>query len=51
MPLKIAIVFDTPYEGWDHARHLQQVDKEIGRQDERAHRISGLAYTAGVITA
>ena len=34
MPLKIAIVFDTPYEGWDHARHLQQVDKEIGRQDE-----------------
>ena len=34
MPLKIAIVFDTPYEGWDHARHLQQVENEIGRQDE-----------------
>src|SRR6187431_997350 len=34
MPLKIAIVFDTPYEGWDHARHLDQVEKEIGRQDE-----------------
>ena len=34
MPLKIAIVFDTPWEGWDHARHLQQVEKEIGRQHE-----------------
>jgi D-alanine-D-alanine ligase len=34
MPLKIAIVFDTPWEGWHHARHLEQLEIEIGRQDE-----------------
>jgi D-alanine-D-alanine ligase len=34
MPLKIAIVFDTPWEGWDHAQHLAQLDKEIANQDE-----------------
>jgi D-alanine-D-alanine ligase len=27
--MRIAIVFDTPYSGWDHADHERQMDREI----------------------
>jgi D-alanine-D-alanine ligase len=31
MPLKVAIVFDSPYEGWDHDRHAKQLEVEVAR--------------------
>ncbi|HET6837011.1 MAG TPA: hypothetical protein VFH24_03150 [Gemmatimonadales bacterium] len=27
--MRVAVVFDTPYSGWDHADHQRQMDKEI----------------------
>jgi D-alanine-D-alanine ligase len=32
--MRIAVVFDTPYAGWDHAAHLEQLRREIGVHDE-----------------
>ncbi len=32
--MKIAVVFDTPYAGWDHEAHLAQLEREIGVIDE-----------------
>ncbi len=33
MPLRVAIVFDTPYPaGWGHDEHLKQMDDEFGGQ-------------------
>jgi D-alanine-D-alanine ligase len=27
--MRIAVVFDTPYSGWDHAEHERQMEKEV----------------------
>lgn len=32
--MKIAVVFDTPYGGWDHEAHLAQLGREIGVVEE-----------------
>ena len=32
--MKIAVVFDTPYAGWDHDAHLEQLRREIGLMEE-----------------
>jgi hypothetical protein len=31
--MRIAVVFDTPYLGWDHAAHQRQMEKEIAAWD------------------
>lgn len=28
--MRIAVVFDTPYSGWDHPEHVIQMEKDIG---------------------
>ena len=27
--MRVAVVFDTPYSGWDHAEHERQMEKEV----------------------
>jgi hypothetical protein len=31
--MRVAIVFDTPYSGWDHADHQRQMDLEVAGWD------------------
>src|SRR5919205_937468 len=31
--MRIAVVFDTPYSGWDHAAHQRQMEREIAAWD------------------
>ena len=27
--MRVAVVFDTPYSGWDHAEHARQMEREV----------------------
>jgi hypothetical protein len=27
--MRVAVVFDTPYSGWDHLEHERQMDLEV----------------------
>ena len=27
--MRVAVVFDTPYSGWDHPEHARQMEREI----------------------
>jgi D-alanine-D-alanine ligase len=31
--MRVAVVFDTPYSGWDHAEHVQQMRRELETWD------------------
>ena len=28
-PMRVAVVFDTPYSGWDHSQHQAQMEREV----------------------
>ncbi|HSJ76138.1 MAG TPA: hypothetical protein VK899_08165, partial [Gemmatimonadales bacterium] len=28
--MRVAVVFDTPYSGWDHPEHARQMEREVG---------------------
>jgi hypothetical protein len=28
--MRVAVVFDTPYSGWDHPDHERQMQREVG---------------------
>ena len=50
-PMRVAVVFDTPYSGWDHPDHEIQMEKEVAAwktdEPEMEYQIAHASASAG----